>query len=55
MYRRGLLERGWKLTVPELLKDWKREFLLLAGLLQKELGRLPCALVRYTFSYSAWS
>lgn len=29
-------------------KNWKRELVLLAGLLQKELGRLPRARVKHT-------
>ena len=36
--------------MPKLFKDWERKLLLLTGLLQKELGRLPCAFVQYMMS-----
>ena len=31
-----------------LPQAWQGKLFLFAGLLQEELGRLPCALVRYT-------
>lgn len=33
--------------MPYMLEARKREFVLFARLFQEELGRLPCALVRY--------
>ena len=48
VHRRGLSKRRWYLAVSDMSETWKRELVLFARLLQKELGRLPCALVRYT-------
>ena len=36
--------------MSDVLESREREFLLLARLFQEELGRLPCAFVRYTES-----
>ena len=41
--------------MSNLLKAGKRKLLLLARLLQEELGRLPCPLLRYTVSEGIYS
>jgi len=50
VYGNRLSKRSWRAAVPHMPQDWERELVLLAGMLQKKLGRLPCALVRYMHS-----
>lgn len=48
VHRLRLSKRRRHLAVSDMPETWKRELVLFARLLQKELGRLPCTLVRYT-------
>lgn len=49
--RCGLSKRSGRSAVSNMSKAWERELVLFARLFQEELGRLPCALVRYMCMY----